>query len=373
MSNTFITPSQVIRDANLVLKDDLIIGNLVNRNIENTFATKVGSTIKVKVPPTMSASEFSSSTSAANVTETSTDVTLEKHFYVRVDLTSDELTQSLDDFNTVVTLPAVRGLTASIESYFMQRILGGFNRYLVGTSGNEPSTHAHILAAEKKIFDNKGDTNNLVGLIDSTAHASFAGLNIFTSSDYGVDRPAGLQTASLGKLAGANWFRSPNATSLTQTDVVGTILVKGGSQTGTTLITDGYTGATGTVPEGVRFTVAGVSGTYTVTKDATIALSGTNTATLTITPALASAPADDAALTIATAAKACVLYNPMAVAAAIIPGAIVGPNVAAASINGLGLRIISDVSVSTLAGTWVFDLYAGCRVVRPEYGAVMQG
>jgi hypothetical protein len=370
MSNTFITPSMVIRDANLVLKDDLIVGNLVNRSIENTFATKVGSSVSVKVPPTFSASTFSSTTSAANLTETSTSVTLEKHYYVRVDLTSDELTQSLDDFNTVVTLPAVRGLTAAVDAYLIQKIVGGFSRNLTGTSGTEPSTHAHILAAEKKIFDNKGDTNNLIGLVDSTAHSSFAQLNIFTSSDYGTDRPAGLQANSLGKLAGANWFRSPNASALTLGDTPGTVLVRGGSQTGTSLITDGYTAATGTVYEGTRFTIAGVSGTYTLTADTTLA---GNIGTLVITPTLASAPADDAVITFATAAKSCVLYNPMSVAAAIIPGAIVGPNVAAASINGLGLRIISDVSVSTLAGTWVFDLYVGARVVRNEYGAVMQG
>jgi len=47
--------------------------------------------------------------------------------------------------------------------------------------------------------------------------------------------------------------------------------------------------------------------------------------------------------------------------------------VAAASYNGLGMRIISDVSTSTLAGTWVFDLYAGFKVIEPKYGATFQG
>jgi len=71
----------------------------------------------------------------------------------------------------------------------------------------------------------------------------------------------------------------------------GTTLVDGAAQSGTTLIVDGLT----TRPaEGDRFTVDGVTGTYTVT--AATALSST-ASTLTITPALASTPADGAAVT----------------------------------------------------------------------------
>ena len=100
MPNTFVTPSAVVRDAALYLNDQLVIGNLVNRNVEQTFATKVGSSVTVKGPANLgTADEFVSSTSATNVTETGVAVTLQKHFYKRVDLSSDESTLSVDDFN----------------------------------------------------------------------------------------------------------------------------------------------------------------------------------------------------------------------------------------------------------------------------------
>jgi hypothetical protein len=71
----------------------------------------------------------------------------------------------------------------------------------------------------------------------------------------------------------------------------GTVLVDGGSQTGTSLIVDGLTSA----PQaGDVFKIAGVDLVYTVTADATVT---SGSATLTIDPALDSSPADDAALT----------------------------------------------------------------------------
>lgn len=74
----------------------------------------------------------------------------------------------------------------------------------------------------------------------------------------------------------------------------GTVLVNGGSQTGTSLVVDGLTG---TPQIGDTFTVSGIEKTYTVTAIPTVSSGG---ATLTISPSLASSPADNAALTFKT-------------------------------------------------------------------------
>tara|TARA_R100000995_G_scaffold84920_1_gene65844 strand:- start:378 stop:2360 length:1983 start_codon:yes stop_codon:yes gene_type:complete len=71
----------------------------------------------------------------------------------------------------------------------------------------------------------------------------------------------------------------------------GTVLVNGASQTGSSLIVDGLTAA----PQaGDVFKVAGIDKVYTVTSDASVSSGGS---TLAINPALASSPADDAAIT----------------------------------------------------------------------------
>lgn len=71
----------------------------------------------------------------------------------------------------------------------------------------------------------------------------------------------------------------------------GTVLVNGGSQTGSTLAVDGLTG----VPQiGDTFTIAGVNLTYIITAVPTVTSGG---ATLAISPTLNSSPANDAAIT----------------------------------------------------------------------------
>jgi hypothetical protein len=71
----------------------------------------------------------------------------------------------------------------------------------------------------------------------------------------------------------------------------GTVLVNGAGQTGSSLVVDGLTD----VPQvGDTFTLAGVEKVYTVTATVTVTSGG---ATLSINPALASSPADNAAVT----------------------------------------------------------------------------
>lgn len=89
---------------------------------------------------------------------------------------------------------------------------------------------------------------------------------------------------SIYKSTGTGWTRL-NAPSY------GTTLVQGGSQTGGTLVIDGLTG----VPQaGDTFSIAGVSLIYTVTANATVT---SGAATLSISPSLASSPADNAVIT----------------------------------------------------------------------------
>lgn len=77
----------------------------------------------------------------------------------------------------------------------------------------------------------------------------------------------------------------------------GTVLVNGAGQTGSSLVVDGLTS---TPKTGDTFSIAGVSLIYTVTADATVTSGG---ATLAINPALASSPADNAAITFLSAAR----------------------------------------------------------------------
>jgi hypothetical protein len=83
----------------------------------------------------------------------------------------------------------------------------------------------------------------------------------------------------------------------------GTVLVRGGAQTGATLVVDGLTD----VPQaGDTFTIGSVALVYTVLADATVA---GGIATLSISPSLASSPADNAVITFLSADRTGGLKN----------------------------------------------------------------
>lgn len=79
----------------------------------------------------------------------------------------------------------------------------------------------------------------------------------------------------------------------------GTPVVDGASQSGTTLVTDGWTASSGVLKAGDCFTIAGLTVLFRATADVTSAASPSSDTSITITPPIVagSSPANDAAIT----------------------------------------------------------------------------
>lgn len=378
MASTLVTPEMVARDAAITLANRLVVGNLVTRDKEGLFTSgKVGDSIKVTVPPAVTdASEFTSSTSAGDVTESEIDLTLEKHFYKRVDLTTKQKSLELSDFTRLVTVPAVSGIQESIDKFFT-RNMQVFRKNLSGTIGNRPSTAAHVAAGMKTLNDLKIQNAGRVGLIDTTVEASLMQLTQWTSADYGTDGPTGLRNATLGQRFGIGWFRDANlgafsrsaaAGDLTGSPVIISTVAAGLDEIGI----DGVTNATGTIYAGTVFTIAGDTTRYVVRKDVTAV--GNAYTTVKIAPVLAAQATAEAAITFEAAGYSNILYHPAAVAGAIVaPTPLAGGNSVVESFNGVSLRVSMDSSLTTLADIIVYDVLVGCRVIEPNGGCLLAG
>ena len=370
MANTFVTPTAVARDAAITLANRLLVGNLVARDKEAVFTgSKRGESISVTIPPAVSeASEFTGSTSAGDVTEQSIDLTLEKHFYKRVDLTSRQKTLELDDFTRTVTVPAIQGIQLSIDRYILKQ-LQAFRKNLAGTIANRPSTVAHLVAANKVLNDNFVLEGGRIGLVDTTVEAALLQIAQFTSADYNGPDLAAVREANLGRKFGANWMRNASLGAFARGDVAGTVLANGGASSGDkTLAIDGLTEATGTIYAGTVFTVAGSSTRFVVRKDATIA---SNATTLTIGPAIDATIADDAALTFEAAGYMNLLYHPNAVASAIVAPVALNAGSAVQTFDGISVRVSMDSSIVTLADSVVYDVFVGARVINLDGGCLI--
>lgn len=372
MANSFITPVEVARDAAITLSNRLVVGNLVNRDKEAIFTgSKVGQTVKVTVPPAVTdASEFTGTTSASDVAEKEIDLTLEKHYYKRADLTTAQQSYELSDFTRLVTAPYIDGIADSIDKYLVNK-MQVFRQNLTGTVGNRPSTMAHIAAANKKLNDLKLTRRDRVALIDTSVESDFSQLAQFTDSDYGQDGPMGLREAMLGRRYGLDFVTDTNLGAFGRGDVAGTVLTNGTPAIGATSINvDGLTAATGTIEAGTAFTLAGDTTRYVVTNEAAIA---SNAADLKISPALVAAPGDGAAVTFEAAGYENLVYHKNAISAAILAPQPLNVNSAVATYNGIAVRVSMDSSIASLSDSIVYDVFVGGQVIEPNGGALFCG
>lgn len=379
MGNTFVTPEMVARDAAITLDDRLIVGNLVARDKEGLFtAGKIGDSVTVTVPPAVTeASEFAGSTSAGDMTETEIDLTLEKHFYKRIDLTTKQKSLELSDFTRLVSVPAMQGIALSIDKFFL-RNMQVFRRNLTGSVGNRPSTAAHVAAANKTLNDLFVVSSGRIALVDTTVEASLTQLNNWSSQDYGADGPSALREGFLARRWGFDFIRDANlgafSRSAAANDIAGTVVTKDDANAlaigDTQIVIDGITSATGTIYAGTAFTLAGDTTRYVIRKDAAIV---GNTATLTITPALVKDPGDGALLAFEDAGYSNLVYHPNAVAGAIVAPTPLAVGSSVASFRGISVRVSMDSSLTSLADSIVYDVYVGCRVIEPNGGALFCG
>ena len=379
MSNTFLTPSALARDASIILSDNLVAAQLVNRGYEASFANKIGDSIAITVPPIATARDFidDGSVTDADITETSLDLELTEQPYVAHTLTTKELSLELDDFNTVVTSPAILAIRDKCDSFIIDAAVAGFNRNLVGTAGNSPSTMAHLAAGVKELNDNGAPTANRVGILDTSAHASLIQLSQFTNADYGSDKPSGLKEAALTRVYGCDWYMSQNAGTQVRGDVAQATTLDGVPvlAASTLTIDDAAGGSVGTIKKGARFIVTGDTATlyYTVTSDITAA-GGTFVVPVTpVVNATTVALGTNVAITWTTAVKEDVVFCKSAMAAAIVAPAPLSIGSAIGSYNGINVRVTMSTSTSSLSDQVVYDVYLGSVCVSPQAGIVLNG
>lgn len=371
--------STIVQDrSDLALADQAVIPYMGSRNVEQTFATKVGDTVYARLPPVYTASEFSGTTSASTLTQSRVPITIAKHFYTRVDVTSAEDLENEDNFVGNIMVPGMQSLVSIVEDYGVRRVVGGFAAGgLTGSAGTEITAISQLYAGETAIFNNKGNTSNLKALVTPTSYANLAQLSTNISLDYNPNGPANLAGNMIGPVGGINQIvRSRYAGTQSTLTLAGTPVTNGTGSAGNrvTLVIDGLSNSDGDIVlTGQRFTLATVSGTFVVQEDAVV-----DTGAVTLIVKAPAAWTDGLAVTQTTAIKENAIFNPAGVAIAILPG-MPGSNtmtVRARSADGqdagFGIRVTeSEVSTSTLNKSFVFDCFVAVQVIRPEFGVVV--
>ena len=402
MANTLLTISMITREALRVLENNLTFAKGVNRNYDDKFAVegaKIGDTLNVRKPARYTG-RSGQALSIEDHTETSTPLVLSNQFGVDVQFTSKDLALSLDDFSDRFLKPALATVANKIDRDGLGLYQDVFNA--VGTPGTTPNSLLTYLQAGAKMDDEAVPRDGLRStVIDPWAQATLVDAlkGLFQSGEKIANQ---YETGNMGLAGGFKFNMDQNVVRHVVGPLGGTPLVNGASQTGSNLVTNGWTAAAASrLKKGDVFTLAGVFAVnpqnrqstgqlrqFVVTADVSSDASGN--ATIPIYPAIVTSgafqtvtasPASGAALTILGAANTSTPANlayhrdafTLACADLPLPG---GVDMAARVSDkqlGLSVRMVRAYDINNDRFPCRLDILYGWKTLYPELACRIQG
>lgn len=368
MSNTFVTPTIVAREAAASLDAILVAAGLIPKGISTDIAQKVGAAVKVRVPATFAAHDFAGAgaISIQTATEGYVDVTVDKHYDVAFKVTSAERAMQLVDLRAQLIDPAVQALAEKMDADALA--LTAKVAAKVGTAGTTPDALTDFTDARKKLTDNRAPLSGRVAIWDTAAEAKFLQLDAIVGAEKSGSTAA-LRDASIGRVMGFDNYVSQLVPSQALAGA-GTVLIDlvAGYAVGTTAIhVDGVTTA---LAVDDKLTIGGND--YIVVTAGALATADQD---ITISPALKTAVANDDPVTLIATHRANLAFHPnfavMGFASLEIPGSARGA--IASTKSGIQVRVIESFDHDSLSEVYSVDVLYGTKVVRPELACVVLG
>jgi len=276
MSNTILTPTVVTREIGVILHNNLRFCRNINRQYDDSHkmtGQADGGSIKLRLP-----NQYTTTTGAAiavqDTTESSVTLTRGTQRHVDTNFTTNELTQSLDDFSERILKPATTTLASNIDHDAMSMTLSVANS--VGTPGTTPATALIWLQAGAKMSDFATPESQRYAALSPTANAATVdGLKGLFHSGADVSKQYKAGMMGMNVLGYDEWFSSQNVRSLTTgSGAASTVLVDEPSSTnlveGTRILDmDISGGASETMVVGDVFTIGSVYSVNPETKQST--------------------------------------------------------------------------------------------------------
>lgn len=323
MPNSILTISQITRESLRVLENNLVFTKGVNREYDDKFGiegAKIGNTLNIRKPARYQGRTGPVLQVEAQ-TETYVPLTLSTQFGVDVQFTSADLHLSMDDFSQRFLTPALAVVANKIDRDGLTLASQVYNT--VGTPGTTPATLLPYLQAGAAMDFMAAPRDELRSVVcDPNANASLVN-SLNTYFNPGKEISDQYKSGNMGRAAGFKFSMDQNIIQQTIGAYLGSPTVNGAGQTGTSLVTAGWTGTIANLlAAGDVFTIAGV---YSVNPQSRVstgrlaqfvvttqASSSSGAATLAISPAITTsgqfqnvtaAPANGAAITVYGAAN----------------------------------------------------------------------
>jgi P22 coat protein - gene protein 5 len=270
VAQTLLTMSYITNEALVVLENELVIANRVERQYSDEFAqtgAKIGATCNIRRPPRYKGS-FGSPLNVENTFESSIPISLNYQYHVDVQFTTQDLALSMDLFKQRILRPQVATVANLIDSYTAQYAFYS-TAAMLGTPGVQPTSYKQFSDGRATLVQEacpKEGVKNCV--LDPTTMSAIA------DSLKGLFNPqvtiSDIYEEGLvaKKTAGLDWWEDQNIAAFTTglqggapqvaTVPAGTALLTDGWVQQGTFQTKGWTASTGVITVGDVIQIAGV-------------------------------------------------------------------------------------------------------------------
>lgn len=264
MANQIITSDLITKSSGFGYVNSLKFAGKITRKYSDEFLNReftAGDTIKVRLPNRFTVSEGQAYQEQA-IYDTYATLTIDKQFHVDMGYSTASETLDIREVRSRYIDPQMEALANKVDSYaYGKCALKVFN--VVGTPGTTPTTALTYLQAGVKMTNQAVSKKGRIGVLHPL---SMATLSVASASYFAPQGAIGSQYRSGEQqddtIGVSEWWEDQNVLSYTTgTFTASTPLVFGASQTGSSLITNGWASGATTLNVGDCFTVAGV---YTV-------------------------------------------------------------------------------------------------------------
>lgn len=254
VDNRFLTDDIIVKEALRLLKNELVHAPLVYRDLEPRFAKK-GDTISLKKP-------FRTRTASGRILvkqpliDESIPFEINKQEHFALEVTVRDRTLSIEQFSDRYLKSGITQLANVIDDSIAEVMAKNFF-YSSGTPGTAINSNAFLFAKGYMGKVGVPDDGMRRAVLDMLDMAEISD-DISTKYNEMLVKEA-LQKGYSGMLGGFDLFESANTWTHTVGAYAGSGVTNGANQTGSTLVTDGWsTGVTGLLKQGDVITIDGV-------------------------------------------------------------------------------------------------------------------
>jgi len=391
MGNTLLGPTIIAKESLMQLRNYMVMANLVHRDFKKEFV-KIGESVTVRKPVKFLANDGQDITNnIQTVSEDSITFTINKWKNVAWNFSNRDMTLTIEEYSKRYIQPACIALANQVDFDLLALYKDIF--FAAGSAGTTPATFAAFGAAAQKLDEAACPQDQRYLVLNPAAKWSMADA---LKGIFHQKKVAGyLERGYLGTMATCDIMADQNVNSHTKGTATGTPLANGASQTGASLVTDGWSNSITALNKGDIFTMplvyavnpvnyqsTGQLQQFVATSDATS--DGSGDCTISISPSIitsgayqtvTASPANNAPLTVESSHVANIAFNKNAFGLVTVP--IELPEGASwkgrMSKEGLSVRVIKDYDIKTNAEIIRLDMMYGVKTLYPELACRLMG